>query len=387
MAESPATLTTVDGILKEFYLPTVRENITKGLVLYEKLQRNSEDVAGREAVISINYGRNPGIGSAAENAALPDSGHQQFKQAKYSMKYLYGVFGLTGQSIRATKNDAGALAKTLDREMKGLTRDFKNELNRIVNGDASGELTKVNGTTGSQTVITVDSTRFMVEGMKLTIGTDHDVILSTVDSDTQITILAAINVADNDVITREDADEANGIANLIDTTGTIGNIDRSTNAWWKAIEQSNSGTTRDMTLPLLQTLQTAVEQKTNNLPDFYLSKHALRDVYINQLVPDKRYVNTNSMDAGAGRIPEFGGVPWYSDKDAANGVVFAITQEHLNLFEQGPFDWMDLDGAILSRVRGYDKYEGTLFYYHQAGADNCRNLAKLTDLSETYVTT
>jgi hypothetical protein len=63
--------------------------------------------------------------------------------------------------------------------------------------------------------------------------------------------------------------------------------------------------------------------------------------------------------------------------------VFAPTWENLFIFEAFPVEWMDDDGAVLSRVLNLDAYEATLKYYCNFGGDNSRLQAVLSDVSES----
>lgn len=389
------TTTTVDQILKEFYMGPLRENITKGLVLWNRLQKNREDVSGRRAVIPINYSRNVGIGSAAEGTTLPTAGNQKYLDAVYTLKYLYGRLQITGQTIRLTKNDAGAFARALDREISGLQRDFRNELNRILNGPATNGLavnvlTTIVGTVTNATQ-TVVSTRFLYEDELLSAGAAvTPVQILSINSDTSITFTASYTGTAGDVLIKRGADEATGIGTIIDSTGIIGGIDPTSKFWWQSVKLANAGTPRALTLALLQSLYTEIEKRQNDGPDFLFAKHVQRDKYLALLVQNQRYVGSmNSADAGGGSVAgegdgkttlAYNDIPFVVDKDATDGTIYAIEQENLIIFEAGDMDFMDMDGAILSRVVGVDAYEATWFYYFQQGTDNRRVEGKLIDL-------
>lgn len=380
-----ATLTTVDKILKDLYLGPIRDQITDGVVLYQQFQKNHEDVSGRQAVIPVHYGRNAGMGIAAESGALPTAGAQKYKQLTYSLKYMYGRLQITGQTLKSTKNDSGAFARALEREIDGLTRDFKNELNRILNGDGTGVYTTVSSSTGPLTTVQVVSTRFLYEDMTIDINGDQVTIVS-VDSDTQITVDAAITVVAAESVKRRIgatviSSEPNGLANLVDSTGTVGGIDAATNLWWASYEDSPA-LARDLTLDLMQAITRKVEERSNESPDFFFCKHAIRDRYLALLVADKRFVNTKALDGGYTAVT-YNEIPILVDKDATDNTLYAVKKSHFSIFESTPMDWMDEDGAVLSRVANMDAYEATLFYYFQVGIDNRRYQAKLGNLNES----
>lgn len=379
-----ATLTTIDGILKERYLPTVREAMTNGRVLLEKVQRNSEEYDGKKVVIALNKSRNSGLGAAAENGTLPTAGNQGYEDATYTLKYVYGRGQITGQAMELSRTNAGAFAKALEREMKGLTRDFKNDLNRIFNGAGDNVLATV-ATSVTSTSITVDSTRFINEGDLIDINGDQ-VTVTTVDSETAFTTANTTVVAGEFVKRRIGASvvaEPDGIALAIDDAGTVGNLARATRFWWQSKEiAAGAGTTNPLSLALMDQLNREVEKRKNDLPNAFFSKPELRDVYGALLQQDARYVNSTTAD-GQKKTLSHKDVPFLTDFHAAHNTIFAPTWETQYVFESGPVNWMDDDGAILHRVTDKDAYEMTLKYYCQYGTDDARTNAKLTKIAES----
>lgn len=81
-----ATLSTLDNILKEYYLGPVAEQLNNEVLLLNRLESRSEDLVGKYAYVPLHYGRSGGIGAVGENAALPDAGYQQYYRAKYDLK-------------------------------------------------------------------------------------------------------------------------------------------------------------------------------------------------------------------------------------------------------------------------------------------------------------
>jgi hypothetical protein len=79
--------TTASGVLKEFYLPAVREQINTKQEFLAQIEKNSENVEGLEAVLSLHVGQNEGIGSRLELEDLPEPGAQRY--AKQSLVLIY----------------------------------------------------------------------------------------------------------------------------------------------------------------------------------------------------------------------------------------------------------------------------------------------------------
>src|SRR3954471_9059375 len=107
MAADPLTRQTADAVLKEFYLPGIRSILNFEVFLLSQVETNSEDIEGRRAVLSINTGRNSGIGARAEMGPLPDAGRQGYSEERIGLKYNYGRIQLSGPVIRSMGSDRG----------------------------------------------------------------------------------------------------------------------------------------------------------------------------------------------------------------------------------------------------------------------------------------
>jgi len=81
------TRATANAVLKDFYLPAVRNVLNSEVFLLSQFEINSEDVEGREAVLSINTGRNHGVGARAEGGTLPAAGRQGYTSQRVPLFY------------------------------------------------------------------------------------------------------------------------------------------------------------------------------------------------------------------------------------------------------------------------------------------------------------
>ena len=80
---------------------------------------------------------------------------------------------------------------------------------------------------------------------------------------------------------------------------------------------------------------------------------------------------------------EYNGVPLIVDNDAIDGEIYFLTTKDLQLYRMSDYDWMDKDGAVLSRISGYDIYEAVLFRYEEFGVKNRATQGVLCDLAYT----
>lgn len=395
-------LTNFDEALKIDYLPVIREQLNHKTILLDKVQRNEQDVSGKQWQLTAHYQRNSGVGAGSETG-LPSAGQQKYKNPYDNVKYNRGRIQISGPVMKAAKNDKGAIVRALDSEIKGVTRDLKKEVNYQLFNDGTAVRAVVNGDPGTGTTLTLDGpgTLYMFDGMKIDIldpgGTPTtsgtDLTVATVDSDTQVTMSANLNadIADDDVVVRANStDDAGtsyemiGLKGIVDDAtyvGTLHNLPRSSFAWWNCATHSNddnSGTNRDLDLDLIQDSITAVEKQGGEV-GMILSDHDLRDSYAAIVVADKRYVNTMDLDGGWKAL-DYSGIPWVAEVDCPPNTVFFIDLGHLFLMQMSDWDWMDEDGAILSRVSGEDAYEAVLFWYSELATDRPRAFSFLRDV-------
>ena len=308
--------------------------------------------------------------------------------------------------MKASASERGTIIRALDAEIQGITRDLKKEVNYQLFNDGTSLRCLVNGDPSTGTTLTVDGpgTNYLFDGMLIdivdqTTGVleDEDVVVSTVDSATQVTVSAALdsgiednsrvymaNSADGAGILPSDSYEMMGLKGIVDDATyvtTLHNLSRSSYAWWKCstyTNDDNSGTLRDLDLDLIQEAVSAVE-KNGGTVKLILSNHDLRDAYAAELTADKRFVNTLSLDGGWKAL-EYSGIPWVADADCPPNTIFFVDPEHLFLMQMSDWDWMDQDGAVLSRVSGSDAYEAVLFWYADLATDRPRGHSFLRDV-------
>ena len=66
----------------------------------------------------------------------------------------------------------------------------------------------------------------------------------------------------------------------------------------------------------------------------------------------------------------------------STGKIFGVDEEMIKMFKLADFDWMDMDGAVLSRVSGMDAYEAILFGYMELATFARNSHGLLADINE-----
>jgi hypothetical protein len=364
----------------------------------------------------LHTARNASAGvGRAEGGTLPTAGNQGYDTAIIPSKSIYGRIQVSGQVIRAARDNAGAFVTAVESEIRGLTKDMQKSVNRQLLGDGTDALAFATDT-DSTTPAPFDDNQgnaFVHLPASGTVVVDiHDASTYARNGDSITVTLGAkgastysvgwtggsySNAGDGDIMVLEDTwgYQLMGIDGIIGTgdpvpvpalsakTGLHG-LDVATYPWWKSQVFTNSGTKRDLTTALMQEPLSAIAVNSDFSEQdvaFMLCNYNIRDKYVSLLAADKRFPNAMTLDGGFKAV-EFNGLPLVPDPQCKRGTIFYIVPEVLKIYRMSDFDWLDKDGSVLSRVSNADAYEATMFMYGDLGCTARNALAKLGDLND-----
>jgi len=118
----------------------------------------------------------------------------------------------------------------------------------------------------------------------------------------------------------------NGLGNLVEASGTVGGIDRSSYSWWRSYEDN---TATALTLAQMSTAYNSVSVG-NDHPDMVLTTQTLFEKYEALLQPQLRYTDTKTADAGFQNLL-FKAGPVVYDVHCPAGVMFFLNSKYLTL--------------------------------------------------------
>lgn len=407
------TKAAADALLKEFYLPAVRNQLNNDIKLLKEVEKDSEHVEGRRAVLSLKTSRNWGIGSRAELGTLPTAGRQGYSEERVPMYYHYGVGGVTGPMLAAGVSDRGSFARPLKEELSGITDDLKRDINRQLFGTSDGVIATFALTTSSvqlqlSTSYTTTSTVWnqLSENMVIDVGTiaaptlkASAVTISSVvppTSDTAgngyIIVGSAVTTTGTDFLfisgnggntANSTQKEVTGLQTIVDSTGTLHNV--AATGVWKSVELSNSGTNRSLTEQLIARACGDIHIASGKDPNLGIGSIGVYRAYAAVLTSIKRFNNTQTLKGGwQGLTFEAGTQPfpitW--DRDCPNNTLFLLNTDHLTEFQSSDWDFMDEDGTVLLRTGTTDAYQFVLHKYMEFATDQRNTHGKVTDLTE-----
>lgn len=365
-------LTAAQAVLKEDYIGPVREQMNNDNPVINKLVKNKQEATGKRFFVPLHIGRNDGIGYRAEGAALPTAGSQQYKETTANVAYLYGGIEITGPTIKAMRNDKGAFIRALESEMKGLTRDLKDQRSRALFGDGTGRLatfTTINTTTNT---LIVDKVKYFQIGMNIDIVNNSGTVtvsnrnITAIDkSGKTITISgAAVTTAVTDfaVVTGDYNIEAMGLGGIMSSSLTLQGLAPGTYGWWKPSVQSNSGTPRAISQALMRLAIDSSELEGGKI-DMITTSYGVRASLEALMQQNVRFVKPLELEGGY-KVLEYDGIPLMVDRYHESNRMYFIDSGEIDLYQLSDFEWMEDDkGAALAPVPGYDKYAATMFCY------------------------
>jgi hypothetical protein len=392
--------------------------LNNSTVLLSMLERDSstQDVYGKNFTVAIHKGRNLSAGrGTSDGGTLPTAGNQAYANAIVPNKYTYGAIKVTGPTIRATRDNAGAFVRAVESEIQGVMVDMKRAINRQFHGDGKDALAFWTTTDTDGAAVAVDDNQgyaftHLPLGQAVVcdlIDTDND----TVNADSVSVVLGAESATSyNIVVTGTISSGADGDYLVLDDTlgyqkmglqGIIGTGDPvvpagggtltglhglavATETWWKSQVIGSESARRDLAFSDIQRLFSAIGKNSSySEADIkaLLCSYETRDKYVELATNERQYFNTLTLDGGFKAV-DHNGVPLVPDNQCRRGTIYAIVPDALRIFQTSDFEWMEEDGAILSRIAGEDAYGATLFHYGDLACVNRPALGKLIGLND-----
>jgi hypothetical protein len=403
-----ATITTLNNILKEFYLPPVVEQLNNEVLLLSRLEARSQELYGKAAFVPVHTSRSGGVGARAELGTLPTAGNQSYDRAQYDLKYLYGVVQVSGPSMAKTASEAGAFLKSLQSELDGIRNDLKKDTARQIYGTGDGVIATVGtGSTGTVVVLTTDEAirkgQFYV-GMLVDIGTvANPVSRATAQAITAVTLATpSITVAasgtpvNGEFVFRSGANAASSVTNeilglqAIIATGTgstlgqfastfVGGID-STGAgkdYWQAKQQSLATLNLDNMQKAWGAVRVAGGETSLMVGSFGVQRQ-----YYGLLQSQVRFNEPMKLASGFQSL-DFMGKELVADVDAPYGKLYFIDERFIKVFSNRDWHFLDEDGLVLKWVSNLDAWQSVLARYMNLGVSRRNTMLVGTGITDT----
>lgn len=398
-----ASIATLSGILKEFYLPPVVEQLNNELLLYNRVEKSSEELRGIEAYVPLHTTRSGGIGPAGENVALPAAGSQAYNKAVFDIKPQYGRLRITGLAMEKTAKDSGAFLQGLKGEIDGLRNDLRRDMARQTYSDGTGNIAQCGTTTAANVVVLANKEAirkgWIYIGMVVDIGTTTDGrAIATARNVTDVSVSAGTITIDGAVVTTSSshwvsrsgaalsttggavaAGEVTGLQALVSAAAnTVGNINAASagNSFWDNLRDT---TTSTLTSDALVQNMNQVNIAGGNL-SIMISSFGMQRKLFGLLQSQVRYVEPLKIEGGFKTL-EFNGQPFYADRDAPFGKIYLLDESKLKIFRNQDWHFLEEDGNVLKWVVGFDAWEAVLTQYLNFGITRRNVQLVMTNLS------
>ena len=385
--------------LKLFYLDGLRYQLNEeSSAFLAQLERDEESVVGGDITMALRYGRVGGIGNRSDVGTLPTPSSRKTKQAKWATRNIFARFQISDKAVRATKSSVGAFTSMLEQEIADCETDVKQDMSRQVLGDGNGSITSIVSatyTTGKLALVVADAS-LIAEGMILDI-IDNDTVdivltggsalevVSVIETDaSQIVTLAcatdiSATVAAGDylVVSGNLGLEVTGVKGVFENTSLYGLL-RSDYPFLNAQRKDISGEISEIAI------QKAIDdanKRAGAIIDFIMCSLGVRRGFQNLLAARKTTVNTIELKGGFKAV-DFNGIPLYADKYVGAGKMDLLSKGDWKLYQLADYDWLDSDGAILSRVSNTPVWEATLVKYCDLGCQRPRGQYELYNIAE-----
>ena len=421
----PATLSTVDAILKDDYKEYL-DNLNEANFILSQVETRKDTVQGRIARHAVHLGRSSGVGARAEGGTLPTAANQSYATVPVPVRYVYGRIQLSGPTIKQAVTDRGAFIDALDAEMEGIKKDAMKDVNRQLWGTSNGVIAQC-GTTSSATTVVLASTTgstalrqlFFDGGMVVDIGTvaspttvaSARTITSVDETNKTIAISgAAVTTSSSHFVFRSGAGgassntgqpgdgqvELTGLQTIVDDTAILHTINPSSQPKWKSYVNSNSGTNRSITETLITGSIMKTLTNSGKKPSLLVSAEGVNLAISNLLLSLKRNMEQTQLKGGYAGIqfysPSVSGkgdeapTALYADFDCPNNRLYGINPDVLVYHQVGDgFQFMDLDGAVMNRKPDVDAYEATLYAYGELACKQRNAHFVIKDITEVTI--
>lgn len=412
----PQTTANADAVLQDYYLKPIREQLNQRRVImfqskdpdgspdtskgesvpFRGFDKDSESVefAGRQWVLPAHTNRNEGIGAIDEGGVLPEAGQQGWQDLKDSVRHNVGTIRLTRYAIRLSNRNVGAFLKLLEGETKGLVNDISKDVCRQAYGNQTGALAAV--TADGEEAVTVDSVQYLRVGMKVDfVNVSTDAVLASKRTITAINATTKVVTYSGEDVTATTSHrlvrtgnwkkEINGLSVLIGSTGTVHGVDSTAagNEWWQSPVMDAAGAS--FSEDTAQQLVDAVGSSGNGDVELLLTTRGVRRRYIADLKSQKRFTDADSVKLHGGfKAVMFNEMPLVFDDDLPKGTMFMLNTDALMwVYLEDDWDWVDDDGAILSRSTDRtDSFEGYLAADHDFAVSARNQLGKYINLAD-----
>lgn len=387
-------LTNADSALKSVYLDVISEQLnSKVNPFLSAIEKSTNDVWGKEVKKLAVYGMNGGVGAGTEDGDLPMASGNNYGQFVTTLKNLYGVIEISDKAIRASENNSGAFVSLLTAEMEGLIKSSTFNFGRMLFGDGSGILSKVDSI--YEDMIIVSNPQNFIEGMIIDFRSPDGQLLSGVGTRKVTKVNRGLNtinisgvpvtetqVPEGTIITVQGSyqNEITGLGALFDMERpTLYGLNRQENTWLTPFVYEDCGV---LTENVIQTVLDGIEENSGSQVNFIMCSWGVRRALQNEFSSNRRLFDTMEL-AGGYKTISYNGIPIVADRFCPTGTMYLLNTDDFMLHQLCDWQWLTGDdGRVLKQVPGKPVYSATLVKYADLSCSRPNGQGIITGIDE-----
>ena len=385
------TMQSADNVLKSYYLDIVSKQLNTEInPFFALIKHSTADVWGKEVRRLAQFGVNGGIGAGTEDGNLPNAASNNYREFVTTLKNLFGTLEISDKAVRASENNIGSFVNLLNAEMQGLIDSSMFNFGRMLFGDGSGKLASI--TAVNDSVVTVDCTQNIIEGMVIDILTEDGNIINgatarrvlSVDRDKKEVVLSGTALTNVDVdnilcVQGSYGLELTGLGAIFKEDGKLYGVDRASNKWMQPYIQKNVG---EIDEAILQTAIDRLEERAGSRVDIILCSWGVKRALQNYFSKHKCITDVATL-AGGYKSITYNGIPIVADRFCPEGSLFMLNSKDFCLHELCDWRWLEGDdGKILKQLPNKPVYAATLVKYADLICTRPSGQAMLTGITE-----
>ena len=385
------TLTSADNALKTLYLGVVADQLNTAVnPLLARFEQTTSDVWGKEIRKLAPFGINGGIGAGTEDGVLPSAASNNYAQFVLTLKNLYGTIEISDKAIRASENSSGAFVNLLEAEMDGLIKASKFNFGRMLFGDGTGRLCKVQSIEGNK--LKVDTLKNVIEGMVVDVigHTGNTPVVTArrivdVDRVNKYVLLSGENISSGTVVADDFLvvqgsynHELTGLGAIFSDSEKLYGLERASNKWLTPYK-TTATTLSDV---VIQQAIDTLDEVAGSAADFIICSSGVKRAYQDYLITNRTNIDVMNLQGGYKAI-SYNGIPVVSDRFVPAGTMYILNSGDFKLHQLCDWRWLESDdGRIIKQVAGKPVYTATLVKYADLICDRPIGQAMISGITE-----
>lgn len=393
------TLSTANQALKDVYLGVVSNQLNTNInPLLTKINQTTADVWGNQIRKLAPFGLNGGIGAGSEDGDLPAAAGNNYAKFVLDLKNLYGRIEISDKAIRASENSAGAFVNLLNAEMDGLIRASAFNFGRMLYGNGTGVLAKI--TTNTESTVTVDNIKNLIEGMVVDIVTSNGGAVTgasklriiAIDRANKVVTLSTSSLSSGTFngtnhclcVQGSYGKELTGLGAIFAPSGTLYGLDKETYNWLAPYSKDISSDSKtDISDVVMQKAIDELEEVYDSKVDFIVCSSGVKRNYQEYIASYRTNVDVMNLEGGFKAI-SYNGIPLISDRFVEDNTMYLLNTSEFNLHQLCDWQWLEgEDGRVIKQNADKPTYSATLVKYADLICNKPCGQAKITGIAES----